>query len=118
MRTARAGSCPMRTSQTASRSRSTDAASCAASSPASPMEGLAAADAMILFRSTVKAICARLGLHATFMCWPALPNFFPNGSHLHLSLLETESGRNAFADNSELLSPTGRRFVAGLLDHA
>ena len=27
----------------------------------SPMEGLAAADAMILFRSTVKAVCARLG---------------------------------------------------------
>ncbi len=30
----------------------------------SPMEGLAAADAMVLFRSTVKAVCARLGLHA------------------------------------------------------
>ena len=84
----------------------------------SPMEGLAAADAMILFRSTVKAVCARLGLHATFMCWPALPNFFPSGSHLHQSLLEIESGRNVFADDSVLLSQTGRRFVAGLLDHA
>ncbi|HET7172188.1 MAG TPA: glutamine synthetase family protein [Gaiellales bacterium] len=84
----------------------------------SPMEGLAAADAAILFRSTVKAICARLGLHATFMCWPGLPNFFPSGSHLHMSLLEIESGRNPFADDRELLSPTGRHFVAGLLDHA
>ncbi len=84
----------------------------------SPMEGLAAADAMILFRSTVKATCARLGLHATFMCWPALPNFFPSGWHLHQSLLEIGSGRNVFADDRELLSPTGRRFVAGLLDHA
>ena len=82
------------------------------------MEGLAAADAMILFRSTVKAVCARLGLHATFMCWPALPNFFPSGSHLHQSLLEIESGRNVFADDRVLLSQTGRRFVAGLLDHA
>ncbi len=84
----------------------------------SPMEGLAAADAMILFRSTVKAVCSRLGLHASFMCWPALPNFFPSGSHLHLSLLEIESGTNVFADDRELLSQTGRRFVAGLLDHA
>ena len=63
----------------------------------SPMEGLAAADAMILFRSAVKAVCARLGLHATFMCWPALPNFFSSGSHLHQSLLEIERGRNVFA---------------------
>ena len=84
----------------------------------SPMEGIAAADAMILFRSTVKAVCARLGLHATFMCWPALPNFFPSGWHLHQSLIEIESGRNVFADDRELLSPTGLRFVAGLLDHA
>jgi glutamine synthetase len=84
----------------------------------SPMEGLAAADAMILFRSTVKAVCARLGLHATFMCWPALENFFPSGWHLHQSLLEIQSGRNVFTDDRELLSPTGRRFVAGLLDHA
>ena len=84
----------------------------------SPMEGLAAADAMILFRSTVKAICARLGLHATFMCWPALPNFFPSGWHLHQSLIEIESGRNVFMDDQALLSPVGRQFVAGLLDHA
>jgi glutamine synthetase len=84
----------------------------------SPMEGLAAADAMILFRSTVRAVCARRGLHATFMCWPKLPNFFPSGWHLHESLVERDSGRNAFADERELLSPLGRRFVAGLLDHA
>jgi glutamine synthetase len=84
----------------------------------SPLPGLAAADAMILFRSTVKAVCARLGLHATFMCWPALANFFPSGWHLHQSLLEIEGGRNVFVDDRELLSQTGRRFVAGLLEHA
>ena len=84
----------------------------------SPIAGLAAADAMILFRSTVRAVCTRLGLHATFMCWPALPNFFPSGWHLHQSLLEAGSGRNVFVDDRELLSETGRRFVAGLLDHA
>jgi glutamine synthetase len=52
------------------------------------------------------------------MCWPALPNFFPSGWHLHMSILERESGRNVFMDERELLSPAGRQFVAGLLDHA
>jgi glutamine synthetase len=83
-----------------------------------PMEGLAAADALILFRSAVKAICRRRGLLASFMCWPALPNFFPSGWHLHQSLVDAETGANAFASESDLLSPVGRRFVAGLLDSA
>lgn len=83
----------------------------------SPLEGLHAADAMILFRSAMKAICARRGLLASFMCWPALPNFFPSGWHLHQSLVDA-SGRNAFVDDSEVLSPVGRQWVAGLLEHA
>ena len=58
-----------------------------------PLEGLAAADAMILFRSAVKAICSRRGLLASFMCWPALPNFFPSGWHLHESLVDARVGR-------------------------
>ena len=83
-----------------------------------PMEGLAAADALILFRSAVKAICRRRGLLASFMCWPALPNFFPSGWHLHQSLVDAETGANAFASESDLLSAVGRQFVAGLLDSA
>ncbi len=84
----------------------------------SPYEGLEAADAMVLFRSVVKAVCVRRGLHATFMCWPAFPNFFPSGWHLHESLLDARTGANAFVDPAELLSPVGTQFVAGLLDHA
>jgi glutamine synthetase len=83
-----------------------------------PMEGLAAADAMILFRSALKAICRRRGLLASFMCWPALPNFFPCGWHLHESLVDGASGANAFASDTDLLTPVGRQFVAGLLDSA
>jgi glutamine synthetase len=83
-----------------------------------PMEGLAAADAMIVFRSAVKAICNRRGLLASFMCWPALSNFFPSGWHLHESLVNRDTGDNAFASNTELLTPVGRHFVAGLLDSA
>ena len=62
-----------------------------------PIAGLAAADAAVLFRSTVKQVCQRRGLLATFMCRPALPNFFSSGWHLHQSLLSRADGSNAFA---------------------
>ena len=84
----------------------------------SPIGGLAAADAVVLFRSAVKQICQRRGLLATFMCQPALPNFFASGWHLHQSLISRDDGRNAFASEDDFLSPAGRHFVAGLLDHA
>jgi glutamine synthetase len=35
-----------------------------------------------------------------------------------MSILERDGGRNVFMDERELLSPAGRQFVAGLLDHA
>jgi glutamine synthetase len=82
------------------------------------MEGLAAADAVVLFRSAVKQMCQRRGLLATFMCAPGLPNFFSSGWHLHQSLLRRPGGENAFASPDAPLSATGRQFVAGLLDHA
>src|SRR6266568_9496612 len=84
----------------------------------SPIAGLAAADAVVLFRSAVKQICQRRGLLATFMCRPALPNFFSSGWHLHESLLARPDGGNAFASETDYLSQTGRRFVAGLIKHA
>ncbi len=83
-----------------------------------PMTGLDPADAMIMFRTAIKAICRRRGLLATFMCWPGLPNFFPSGWHLHESLTALDGGRNVFASDTEMLSPVGRQFVAGLLEHA
>src|SRR6516162_11800351 len=83
-----------------------------------PMRGLAAADNAILFRSAVKQVCRRRGLLATFMCRPSLPNFFPSGWHLHQSLAFRDSGRNAFTSSSDVLSPAGSSYVAGLLEHA
>jgi glutamine synthetase len=83
-----------------------------------PMTGLDPADAMVMFRTAIKAICRRRGLLATFMCWPALPNFFPSGWHLHESLSAMDGGENVFASQTEMLSPVGRQFVAGLLEHA
>jgi glutamine synthetase len=82
-----------------------------------PMSGLAAADAAVLFRSAVKQVCQRRGLLATFMCRPALPNFFSSGWHLHQSLVSRLDGSNAFASGSSFLSDVGRFYVAGLLSH-
>jgi len=83
-----------------------------------PMLGLGSADAMVLFRTAAKQICEQNGYHATFMCRPALPNFFSSGWHLHESL-RSESGSNAFVGSGdEVLSEVGRQFLAGILDHA
>jgi Glutamine synthetase, catalytic domain len=41
--------------------------------PFQALGGLEAADTMVLFRSAVKQICRRHGLHATFMCRPRKP---------------------------------------------
>jgi glutamine synthetase len=85
-----------------------------------PGVGMESADTMVLFRNAVKQICRRQGYHATFMCRPGLPNIFSSGWHLHQSLRDRETGENAFIpdDDDALLSPVGRHYVAGLLEHA
>jgi len=93
-----------------------------------PSRGLEPADNMILFRSAVKQIARRHGYHATFMCRPKLPNVFASGWHLHQSLVARADGENAFmakttdkksgAAGEAILSPLGRHYLAGLLQHA
>ena len=84
------------------------------------LRGLEPADTMMLFRSAVKQICRRQGLHATFMCRPRIPNVMSSGWHLHQSLVDRKTGANAFMPNrqGDLLSDTGRHFLGGLLAHA
>ncbi len=82
-----------------------------------PQAGLEAADCMVLFRAAVKQIARRNGYLASFMCRPALPNVMSSGWHLHQSLIERKSKRNAFAD-PDGLSTLGRYFLGGLLAHA
>jgi glutamine synthetase len=85
-----------------------------------PTRGLEPADNMILLRSAVKQICHRHGYHATFMCRPRLPNVMASGWHLHQSIVTRAGGENVFMakDNGELLSPFGRHYLGGLLQHA
>ncbi|MEP6968891.1 MAG: glutamine synthetase, partial [Betaproteobacteria bacterium] len=59
-------------------------------------DALTAADHMVLFRSGVAQALRRAGYHATFMCRPPFANIMSSGWHLHQSLVELTSGRNAF----------------------
>jgi glutamine synthetase len=94
-----------------------------------PTDALAAADNMVLFRNGVKQALRRAGYHASFMCRPPFPNIMSSGWHLHQSLVDAASGRNAFtreapaagaaaADAGRTLSPLAESYLAGLLEHA
>ena len=82
--------------------------------------GLAAADTMVLFRSAMKQVARRHGYLISFMCRPKFPNAFSSGWHLHQSLIDRKTKANAFVSNdkSEILSPLGRSFLAGLIANA
>lgn len=85
-----------------------------------PRPALEAADNALLFRTATRQICRRLGYFATFMCRPALKGFYPSGWHLHQSLRDIASGSNVFMPkaSSEILSPLGQAYLAGLLQYA
>jgi glutamine synthetase len=82
-----------------------------------PQPALRAADDMVLCRSAIKQLCRRRGLHATFMCRPAVEGLVSSGWHVHQSLMEVSTGRNLFVDEHGL-SDAGRSYLAGLLAHA
>jgi glutamine synthetase len=94
-----------------------------------PTDALTAADNMVLFRNGVKQALRRAGYHATFMCRPPFPNIMSSGWHLHQSLVDAKTGRNAFRrdapapgskpmDAGHTLSSLGEHYLAGLLEHA
>lgn len=84
--------------------------------PAAP---LAHADNMIMFRTMVKEVCARRGLHATFMCRPKVDNGAASGWHLHQSLVSRDTGENLFMPPAGgALTPWASQWIAGLLAHA
>jgi glutamine synthetase len=93
-------------------------------------DALTAADHMVLFRGAVRQALRRAGYHATFMCRPPFPSIMSSGWHLHQSLLDLPTGRNAFVpvpsraaaaapgDARQVLSDLGAHYLAGLLEHA
>lgn len=82
-----------------------------------PLVGVAAADAVIMLRAAVKQVARRLGMVASFMAKPNLPNVFSSGWHLHQSLAHNASGVNAFMAGNQLVSETGLHYIGGLLKH-
>ena len=81
---------------------------------------LEAADHAMLFRTATRQICRHLGYFATFMCRPALKSYYSSGWHLHQSVVDAASGRNLFMPEqaSDVLSPLGRNYLGGLMQHA
>lgn len=84
----------------------------------SAQEALKAADDVITFRYTLKAIAQQHGLTATFMPKP-FHGQSGSGMHVHQSLSRLSDGINAFAGNDDYgLSETAKHFIAGQLHHA
>ncbi|GAB4350930.1 MAG: glutamine synthetase family protein [Oricola sp.] len=84
--------------------------------PAPPLQQ---ADNTVLFRSMVKQVCARKGLHATFMCRPKIDGVMPSGWHMHQSVVDIRTGDNLMIpDGPETLSRTASGWIAGILEHA
>jgi glutamine synthetase len=77
------------------------------------------ADNAVTFRTTLKAIAQRHGLHATFMPKP-FHGINGSGMHTHQSLWSVDGKTNLFFDPADeyQLSEVARSFMAGLLAHA
>jgi glutamine synthetase len=84
-----------------------------------PAVGVAAADQAFTFKNGVKEIARRHGYLASFMTKPYADQS-ACGCHLHESLLDRDSGRNAFAVDQTTpgrLSDVGRWWIGGQLAH-
>lgn len=83
-----------------------------------PSDPINQADRMVLFRTMVKEVCQREGLHASFMAKPKVANAAANGWHIHQSLQNT-AGQNVFTPSiSSELTPIANNWIAGLLKNA
>jgi glutamine synthetase len=84
-----------------------------------PAVGVAAADQAFTFKNGVKEIARRHGMIASFMTKPYADQS-ACGCHLHESLLDRDTGRNAFAVDDTTpgrLSDVGRWWIGGQLAH-
>jgi glutamine synthetase len=83
-------------------------------------DALRAADNQLKFRDTVRGVAeVQHDLVASFAAKP-FADGIGSGAHIHFSLWTTDASENLLYDPAAgdgLLSETGRRFVAGVLDH-
>ena len=76
-------------------------------------DALTTADRLATFRTVVKTIAKRNGLHATFMPKPIEG---VSGSGMHLKMTLMKDGKNIL-ENGDALSDTAKHFIAGLLKY-
>jgi glutamine synthetase len=85
----------------------------------SPADGIDSADQSFTWKNGLKEIGAKHGLLITMMTKPWIDKS-ANGSHFHISLLDANTGDNAFYDpnSADGLSQLCRWFIGGQLAHA
>jgi glutamine synthetase len=76
------------------------------------------ADKLLTLKYSVKKIAQMRNLHATFMPKPVVAAA-GSGMHVHQSLLDTKTGKNAFYDEGDSyhLSKIAYNFIAGQMKH-
>lgn len=79
-------------------------------------EALQIADSMITFKSAVRSIAKRFGLHATFM---PKPKQGVAGSGMHLKISVYKDGRNIFnnLDGHQEVRDEAKWFIGGVMEH-
>lgn len=80
-------------------------------------DALSTADKIITFRSIVRIVAHRHGLHATFMPKPVY-GVAGSGMHLHVSLFRGEENVFFAPEVENQLSETALYFIGGVLRHA
>lgn len=78
-------------------------------------EALAIADSIVTFKSAVRSIARRFGLHASFMPKPK-KGVAGSGMHMHLSVYK--DGRNIFNSKNGEIRTEADYFMGGILAHA
>jgi len=76
-----------------------------------------AADSLIITKYIIESVAESYKLHATFMPKP-FAHYNGSGMHIHMSLFNVASGRNAFYDplKDDGFSVIGKQFIAGNLN--
>lgn len=79
-------------------------------------DALTIADSVVTFRSAVRSIARRFGLHATFM---PKPKKGAAGSGMHMNISVYHEGRNIFNDREgQEINQAAYHFMGGLMAHA
>ena len=77
-------------------------------------DALSAADKIMTFKTVVKTVAQRNGVHASFLPKPLMDE--PgSGMHIHVSLLK--NGQDIFENKDGVLGEEARQFMAGVLAH-